>query len=129
MCRCMLLGFVSVVIALTSIPIVIAGDGGVQERPDLDALCRKVSNIEYLDGRDITNCKLKEPTEFQGRWCDVGDTRFDKDWNLVACHLAEDFTAGELTLPAGSWTQFRIGESETPVSKSRPETRVKMGRE
>lgn len=91
---------------LACLTLAYAGEDIVSERPDLDALCKKVFNIEYPDGRDITNCRLREPTEFRGRWCDVGDTRFDRDWNLVACHLARDFTVGELTAPAGAWVHF-----------------------
>lgn len=106
MCRYSLFGMTLILFAFTCLGLAYAVEESAHEKPDLDALCNKVFNIEYPDGRDITNCRLREPTEFQGRWCDKGDTRFDKDWNLVVCHLARDYTVGELTVPAGSWVHF-----------------------
>jgi hypothetical protein len=106
MCRYPSLGVILLLFTLICFSLASAGEGKVPLKPDLDALCNKVFNIEYPDGRDITNCRLREPTEFQARWCDKGDTRFDKDWHLVACHVARDYTVGELTIPADSWVHF-----------------------
>jgi hypothetical protein len=100
------LGIVVFFPCLACFTLAYAGEENPPAKPDLDALCKKVFNIEYTDGREITNCRLRGPTEFQGRWCDVGDTRFDQDWNLVACHLERDYTVGELTAPAGAWVHF-----------------------
>ena len=119
------LGFLLVVYALGSVTIAHAGGEGVSKKPDLDALCNKVFDIEYPDGRNITNCRLREPTEFQGKWCDNGDTRFDKDWSLVACHLARDYIVGELTVPAGSWVQFY--PEGPPLSAELPKNMMYQG--
>lgn len=86
-----------------------ADDGSPQERPDLESLCRKVWTIDYPDGRELTACKLRESTEIQGCWCRTGDTRFDKDWNLVACTIDRDYTFGDVTIPAPAWTHFYPG--------------------
>lgn len=83
-----------------------AGEPETHAKPDLEKLCTKVWTIDYTDGRTITACKLKAPTEFQGCWCGAGDTRFDKNGRLVACGISRDYTFGDVTIPAPAWTHF-----------------------
>jgi alpha-tubulin suppressor-like RCC1 family protein len=102
------LEIVVMVLVIFCFPCSFAGEKNAPEKPDLDALCNKVFSITYPDGRNITDCILREPTEIQGRWCAKGDTLFDKDWNLVACKLKQDYTVGNATVPARSWVQFSL---------------------